>query len=90
VATIDFGASPGANEASVAVTGLTGITAGSAVLLDICGSDSTADHSANDHKYLPAFAGFSASAPTAGVGFTIYGRSAQALTGTFLVRWAYQ
>lgn len=88
-ATIDFGAFPGANEASVAVTGQTGISATSKVDTWVMADDTTSDHTANDHRYLPLFAVFSATTPTAGTGFTIHARSTQRLQGTFQVRWIW-
>jgi hypothetical protein len=88
-ATINFGASPGANEASIAVTGQTLILATSKVKVWIMGDDTSASHTANDHRYLPLIAAFTAGTPTAGTGFTIYGRSNTYLTGTYTLRWAW-
>lgn len=69
-ATLDFGAFPGASDASVAVTGQAAIVAGSLVeawLRPVA----TADHSADEHmvETLKVVAGNI----SAGVGFTIYG-----------------
>lgn len=87
--TLDFGAAPGANEASVAVTGLADILVTSLCEAFVMGGDSSGDHTADDHKYYPALAGLSCGTPTAGVGFTIYGRSTHKLTGEWAVRYVY-
>ncbi len=75
------------NEASIAVVGQTGILAGSSVWAVIRGDDTSVNHTASDHKYFAVFAALTVSAPTAGVGFTIYARSEQKLNGTFTIRW---
>lgn len=67
-ATINFGAFPGASDASVAVTGQAGIVAGSVVSAWIRPVD-TADHSADEHM-LETIKVFAHSI-VAGVGFTI-------------------
>lgn len=69
-AVLDFGAFPGASDASVAVTGQAGIVAGSLVeaWLQLAAS---ADHSADEH--LVETLRVSAGNIVAGVGFTIYG-----------------
>jgi hypothetical protein len=87
-ATIDFGAFPGSNEASVVVADA-GIAALSMVEPFVMASDTTADHTAEDHKYLPLFARFTAGAVIASTSFTIFARSLEKLQGTFKVRWAY-
>lgn len=68
-ATIDFGAFPGVSDASVAVTGQTGIVAGSIVQAWIR-PVATADHSADEHliETIKVVAGNI----VAGTGFTIY------------------
>jgi hypothetical protein len=85
-ATIDFGA--GANEVSVAVTGLTGIGA-----TDECEawfmSESGGDHTEKDHRYAALFVNLSCSRPTAGVGFTIYATSIYKMTGSFTVNYVW-
>lgn len=88
-ATINFGAFPGSNEASVAVTGLTGISATSKAEAYIMGDDTTSDHTAADHRYLPLFVSFTCGTPTAAIGFTIYARCAEKLQGTFTVRYVW-
>ncbi len=69
-ATLDFGAFPGASDASVAVTGQASIVAGSLVEAWIRPVDS-ADHTADEHmvETLKVFAGNIVAA----TGFTIYG-----------------
>jgi hypothetical protein len=68
--TIDFGAFPGASDASVVITGQTGILASSLVEAWLR-PEATADHSADEHvvETLRVVAGN----VVAGVGFTIYG-----------------
>ena len=88
-ATIDFGAFPGGNEASIAVTGQTSITATSKAEAWIMGDDTTSDHTASDHRYFAALVGLTCGTPSAGTGFTIYARSAEKLQGTFALRWVW-
>ena len=88
-ATIDFGAYPGAQESSVAVTGQTSISATSKAEAWIMGDDTSSNHTASDHRYVPLFLALTCSTPTAGTGFTIYGRGAQPLTGQFTLRWVW-
>lgn len=70
ISTLDFGAFPGASDASVAVTGQSGIVSGSLVEAWIR-PVASADHSADEHmvETLKVFAGNI----VAGTGFTIYG-----------------
>lgn len=88
-ATIDFGAFPGSNEASVSVTGQTSILGTSKAESFVMGDDTTSDHTASDHRYFSALVGLSCGTPSAGTGFTIYARSTEKLTGTFSVRWVW-
>jgi len=69
-ATLDFGAFPGASDASVAVTGQAAILAGSLVEAWLR-MEATADHSADEHlvETIKVLAGNI----VAGTGFTIYG-----------------
>lgn len=69
-ATLDFGAFPGASDASIAVTGQAGILSGSFVEAWISPA-ATADHTADEHlvETLKVMAGNI----VAGTGFTIYG-----------------
>lgn len=88
-ATIDFGAFPGSNEASVAVTGQAAILGTSKADVFIMASDTTADHTANDHRYAALLLAFSATTPDVGVGFTIHARCLDKMQGTFAVRWRW-
>lgn len=88
-ATIDFGAFPGSNEASVTVTGQASILSTSKVEAYVMGDDSTSDHTASDHRYFPLFASLTCGTPTAGTGFTIHARSTEKLQGTFALRWVW-
>ena len=88
-ATIDFGAFPGSNEASVSVTGQTDITAAANVEAWVMGDDTSADHTASDHRYLAMLMGLTCGTPTEGVGFTVYGRCAEKLEGEWSVRWVW-
>jgi hypothetical protein len=89
VAEIDFGAWPGANEASVAVTGQGEITPQASAEAWLMADDTTTDHDANDHRYASILMGLTCGTPTDGVGFTIYARSLEKLTGAFKVRWVW-
>ncbi len=88
-AILDFGDFPGSNEASVAVTGQTEITGAAYAEAWIMGDDTSADHTASDHRYLAMLMGLTCGTPSAGVGFTIYGRCAEKLTGAWTVRWVW-
>lgn len=88
-ATINFGAFPGSNEASVAVTGQGSIGATSKVEAYMMADDTTADHTASDHRYAAALMGLTCGTPTAATGFTIYARSTEKLQGTFALRWVW-
>jgi len=85
-ATIDFGS--GTNEASVSITGL-----GTIVSTDKCEawmmSEASSDHSEKDHRFANLFIKLTCSAPTTGVGFTIYANSQYKMTGTFTVRYVW-
>lgn len=88
-ATIDFGAYPGSNEASVSVAGQTAIQATSKADAYVMGDDSTVDHTANAHRYFDLLAALTCGTPSAGTGFTIYASSTEKLQGTFQVRWVW-
>ena len=88
-ATIDFGSFPGTSEASIAVTGQASILATSKVEAFIMGDDTTARHTANDHRYASALIGLTCGTPTLATGFTIYGRCLDKMQGTFAVRWVW-
>ena len=87
--TLDFGAAPGTNAASVAVTGLTAITAASKAEAWIMGDDTSTDHTAEDHRFFPVLAALTCGTPTAATGFTIYARSTEKLTGTWTIRYVW-
>lgn len=84
-ATLDFGAFPGASDASVAVTGQAGIVAGSLVeawLLPAL----TVDHTADEHlvETLKVMAGNIVAA----TGFTVYGVNTGQLNEPVAEGWA--
>ncbi len=87
--TINFGAAPGSNEASVAVTGITGIGGTAKVSAFTMADDTSSDHSASDHKYFLSLASLTCGDVSAGVGFTIYARSVHKLTGQWTVRYVW-
>lgn len=86
-ATLDFGT--GGNEASVTVTGQAAIAATSKAEAFVMGDDTSADHTAQDHRYFGALATLSCGTPSAGTGFTIYARSVHNLIGQWTVRWVW-
>lgn len=86
-ATLDFGT--GANEASVVVTGQSGILANSQVFLTVPADAVSASHSANDHKYFLQLCSLTNDTPTVNSGFTIYARSVHKLTGTWTVSFSW-
>ena len=88
-ATISFGSHPGSNEANVAVTGLTTISATSKAEAFVMADDTSVDHTASDHSYFETFASLSCGTPVAGTGFTIYARSLEKLTGSWTVRYVW-
>ena len=85
-ATIDFGS--GSNEASVVVS-VAEILGTSKVESWVMADDTSADHTASDHRYFPVFASLTCGTPTAAVGFTIYARSTEKLTGAWTVRYVW-
>lgn len=85
--TIDFGAWPGSNEASIGFTDAT-ISGTSKVEAYVMADDTTADHTASDHQYVGLWLSLTGSA-SAGVGGTIYGRSTEKLQGTFKLRYVW-
>ena len=86
--TIDFGAFPGSQEASVAFADVT-ISVGSKVEAYVMAGDSTTDHTVNDHRYLMALPVAFTGLATAGVGGTIYARALLKLIGTFQLRYVW-
>lgn len=86
-ATVDFGAAPGGNLATVAVTGQSGITSGSHVEAWVMG-EASANHSAYEHAITPLTV--RCGDVVAGTGFTVYASSHEMrLTGQFKVRWVW-
>jgi len=88
-ATVDFGAFPGSNEASVTVTGQAAILVTSKAEAFLMGDDSTVDHTAGDHRYAGLFIALTCGTPTAATGFTIHARSLEKLEGTFKTQWVW-
>ena len=88
---IDFGAAPGSYEASVAVTGQASILTTSKAEAYIMADDTTADHTAVDHRWVKPASGveFTCGTPTLATGFTIYGKSVYALEGLWKLRWVW-
>ena len=84
-ATIDFGAFPGSNEASVTFTDA---EVGAVVHPFFASDDTTIDHTANDHKYASMLVQLSTQT-TPGVGGVIHARSEHKMQGTFDVRYGY-
>jgi hypothetical protein len=85
---IDFGAFPGANEAYVDVTGQGTILAGS--LCDAwIRAEASPDHDLQDHTWAPCFVEICTGVPSAGVGFRIYARCVEQITGKFNLDWAW-
>ena len=76
VAQVDFGAFPGASDASVAVIGQAGIVAGSSVLVQLL-AKATTDHSADEHVFESV--AVVAGNIVAGTGFTIYAKNTNTL-----------
>lgn len=87
-ATINFGAWPGTNEASVAVAGQSAIGALSYTAAFLMAEASGA-HTVSDAAYAATWLALTADAATAGVGFTVRARTAYTFTGTFVVRWVW-
>lgn len=87
-ATIDFGAAPGTNVATSAITGVPGILAGSRVRAWIAGS--TADHNAYEHQtVLPMEVALSTHSIVAGTGFSVTAATDLRLTGQIACQWEY-
>lgn len=86
--TFDFGAAPGTNVVTTAVSSAT-ISAGSKVEIYIMGTDTTATHNAVEHQMLPLDLSLTTTVVTAGVGFTAQAMTTQRLTGTFTARWVW-
>lgn len=89
IATIDFGAFPGANEASVTVTGQAAISASSKIDAYFMADDTTTDHTANDHRYADMLVGLTCGQIVAGASFKIFAICPEQMQGTFKVRWVW-
>lgn len=87
-ATVDFGAWPGTQEQSVTVTGQAAISALSYTAAFVM-AEASGVHTLNDAVYAPLWMALTASAATAGAGFTIYCRTEYKFTGTFVIRWVW-
>lgn len=83
--TVNFGAFPGASDASVTITGQTGILAGSKVKAYIIAT-ATSDHSADEH-WLETI-DVKAGNIVAGTGFTIYAKNTNMLCEPVAEQWA--
>lgn len=86
-ATLNFGAFPGSNEASVAFSDAS-IGASSKVEAYFMGADTAGTHTAADHRYAGLFIDLTA-VPSAGVGGTIYARSQHRMQGQWAVRYVW-
>lgn len=88
-ATLNFGAFPGATDASVAVTGQAAIVAGTHLAEPWVWPIATAEHSADEHR-VEELEVYAADVIT-GTGFTIYGitRSKTRLYGNWSIAWAW-
>lgn len=86
-ATVDFGATPGTNQATVDVVGQASIDATAHVEVWIQGSDSTSDHNAYEHEMVPMTTRIRNLTP--GVGFTIVCTTELRLTATWKLRWVW-
>lgn len=84
-ATLNFGAFPGASDASVAITGQAGIVSGSMVEAWIFPA-TTADHSADEHllETMRVMAGNI----VGGTGFTIYGYNTSQFSEPVAEQWS--
>jgi hypothetical protein len=87
-AVLDFGAAPGAAQATVVVTGQAAILTTSFVEAWMRIQDATANHTVDDHAF--ANIRIVAGKIVAGVGFTIYGESPDGVqVGTFNVNFVW-
>jgi hypothetical protein len=85
----DFGAAPGTNIVTTAVTGQASISSGSKVEVYMMGTDSTATHNSYEHAILPLDLALSCTAISAGTGFTAQAATTQRLTGTVQARYVW-
>jgi hypothetical protein len=87
--TLTFGAAPGTNVVFTTITGQAGIEAGSSIRCYF-GSDSTATHNEDEHRFLAQYIALVPSAPSAGTGFTVWATTELRLTGTVQFRWEWR
>lgn len=87
-ATVNFGAAPGTNIATVAVVGQVDILAGSDVEAFLM-RDATASHNAYEHGVLAFHVGITCGDIIPGTGFTIWVLTDLRLTGTWTVHWVW-
>lgn len=87
-ATINFGASPGLNETTIAIADAA-VSATSKGEAFFVADDATADHTASDHRWIDQFLELTCGAFSAGVGFTVYGTATELLEGTFKFRYVW-
>jgi hypothetical protein len=86
-ATLNFG-THGTSNASVVVTGQTGITSDSLAESWVMAS-TTATNNADNHSLFAAIAGITVGSIVAGTGFTITAISIEPVSGSFLVEWVW-
>ena len=89
IATLDFGAAPGTNVVSLAITGQSSIGANAYADAFFMAGDSTADHNAYEHRMAPMAVALSIGDIVAGTGFSIHAMTQLRLSGTFKVRWVW-
>lgn len=87
--TFDFGATPGTNIVTTAVTGQASISGTSKVEIYLMGTDSTATHNDYEHSILPLDLALSCISVTAATGFTAQAATTQRLTGTIAARYVW-
>jgi hypothetical protein len=88
-ATINFGAAPGTNIATLVVIGQTAITSTARIKVWFQGG-STADFNEYEHLYiLPGSVELSAATIVNGVGFTIYAKTQLRIRGNIVCRWEW-
>ena len=88
-ATIDFGAAPPTDYASVAVTGQAGILATSQVEAWFEGA-TTVDADEEDHLMAAFFCKVVCGIPTAGTGFTIHVLADGYTQNTYKIQWVWR
>lgn len=85
--TLDFGAYPGSNEASVTVTGQTGISTDTPVEAFLM-AEAAGTHTVQDATYAARFISLTCAAPV-GDSFTVYARSEHKMQGQFAGRYVW-